>query len=139
MVLINTGNTALMNTMNTFDHMPMPNQISTSGTSATRGVEYNVVTNGSTTIDRRRYQPISTPRTTPTVIAIATPMRKFVPLYAMSCFSRPVVHSSTKRVATDEGPVKNSGEINLADHNNCQAATATSTAVPPRISRSCRW
>jgi hypothetical protein len=39
MVLISTGKNALMNTMNTFDHMPMPNQISTSGTSATRGVE----------------------------------------------------------------------------------------------------
>ena len=38
-VLINTGKTALMNTMKTFDHIPMPNQISTSGTRATRGVE----------------------------------------------------------------------------------------------------
>ena len=54
-----------MNTMNTFDHMPMPNQISTSGTSATRGVEYNAVRNGSKTIASRRYQPMITPSTTP--------------------------------------------------------------------------
>jgi len=38
-VLISTGKKALMNTMNTFDHMPMPNQIRISGISATRGVE----------------------------------------------------------------------------------------------------
>ena len=39
----------------------------------------------------------------------------------MSCFSRPFVHSSTKRVTTDEGPVKNSGEIFPADQSACHA------------------
>src|SRR5689334_1757942 len=138
-VLINTGNTALMNTMKTFDHIPIPNQISTSGTSATRGVEYSVVTKGSTIIDSRRYQPISTPSTTPTAIAIATPITKLLPLYAMSCFRRPCVHSSMKRVTTDDGPVKKSGEIAFADQSACQTASARTTAVPPRINRSCRW
>jgi len=79
-VLMSTGKTALMKTMKTFDHIPMPNQISTRGTSATRGVEYSVVTNGSMTIASRRYHPISTPSTTPTVIAIPTPMTKLSPL-----------------------------------------------------------
>ena len=37
-VLISTGKNALMNTMKTFDHIPMPNQIRISGMSATRGV-----------------------------------------------------------------------------------------------------
>ena len=69
-----------MNTMKTFDFMPRPNQISTSGTSATRGVEYNAVTNGFTIIAMRRYQPMITPSTTPTAIARPTPITKFVPL-----------------------------------------------------------
>ena len=80
-VLISTGKKALMNTMNTFDHMPMPNQIRTSGTSATRGVEYSAVRNGSKTIASRRYQPMTTPqhdarRRWPG----PTPMMKLVPL-----------------------------------------------------------
>ena len=69
-----------MNTMKTFDHMPMPNQISTSGIIATRGVEYRAVRNGSKTIARRRYQPMMTPSTTPETIAAPTPIRKLVPL-----------------------------------------------------------
>src|SRR6187399_329522 len=111
MVLMSTGKTALMNTMKIFDHMPIPNQISTSGIMATRGEEYSAVRNGSTTMATRRYQPITIPSTTPHRIAAPTPIRKLVPLYAMSCLRRPRVHSSTARVAIDEGPVKNRGEI----------------------------
>ena len=37
-VLIKTGKNALMNTMNTFDHIPIPNQMMIRGTMATRGV-----------------------------------------------------------------------------------------------------
>ncbi len=69
-----------MNTMNTFDHIPMPNQIRTSGTSATRGVEYNAVRNGSKTIASRRYHPMITPSTTPETMAMPTPITKLVPL-----------------------------------------------------------
>ena len=79
-VLISTGKNALMNTMNTLDHIPMPNQIRISGTSATRGVAYNAFTNGSNTIARRRYQPMITPSTTPAATARPTPITKLVPL-----------------------------------------------------------
>ena len=47
-----------MNTMKTLDHIPMPNQMRISGTSATRGVAYSAFTNGSNTIASRRYQPM---------------------------------------------------------------------------------
>ena len=49
----------------------------------------------------------------------------------MSCFRRPPFHSSTKRVTTCDGPVKNSGEIRPADHNASHAGIAATTATVP--------
>ena len=45
--------------------------------------------------------------------------------------------SNSYLLSTDDGPVKNSGEILPADQNHCQTASATITDVPPTISRSC--
>jgi len=79
---------------------------------------------------------MTTPVTTPATIARPTPMTKLVPLYAMSDFSRPIVHSSMKRWTTADGPVKNSGEILPADQSHCHAASTAMTAVPPTITGS---
>ena len=55
-VFTRIGKNAEMNTMKTFDHMPMPNQMMIIGTMAMRGVAYRAFRNGSK-ISRTRSVP----------------------------------------------------------------------------------
>ena len=48
-VLIRSGNTAPRKMMPTFERMPIPSQMMTKGKSATRGVAFIALTNGSQT------------------------------------------------------------------------------------------
>src|ERR1700756_2603363 len=71
--LMTMGITAPRNTTATFDQMPMPNQMMSSGSKVTRGTALSVSTNGLTMYDMRRDHPIKSPSGTPTAAAAAYP------------------------------------------------------------------
>src|ERR1700722_19039827 len=137
-VFTRIGKNAEMNTMKTFDQIPMPNQMIIMGTMAMRGVAYSAFRNGSKSNRALRYQPMITPKTTPAASARANPMAKLVPLYAMSDSSVPCCRPNTNCFAMADGPLKNRGEIFPADHSACHTPMVIATAEPPRIKASCR-
>ena len=79
-VFTRMGKKADINTMKTFDHIPMPNQMMIMGIMAMRGVAYKAFRKGSNRKRMRRYQPMMTPNTTPATAARPNPMVKFRPL-----------------------------------------------------------
>ena len=134
-VFTSTGKKAEMNTMNTLDHMPMPNQMMISGTIATRGrcverVHERVEDHRELAVPADHHAQHDAGRDRQ-----ANANREVLPAVEQIVLEQAVVQSSRNRLAIAEGPVKNSGEIRPVDHRACHAAIASSTAAPPRISR----
>src|SRR5262245_27782635 len=87
----------------------------------------------------RRYQPMMTPNTTPQISASPNPIAKFFPLNARSARRLPWVNEVQNALAIAEGPLKNSGEIQLVyDHTASQIPKPINTAPPPKIVASYR-